>query len=646
MNLVFFLRITLKFFLSFLLIVNVLEVHSETFLKLKNADAAGDSIRIMPLGNSITFGNNDELNTPDDVGRMASYRQKLWQLLTDNGYPVDFVGNEHTGDDITSEFDGDNAGFSGIDKGQLLDLLQTGINPKTNKKVSEGPYLDFYRPSIILLHIGTNAPTPSTTEIAGMLDEVDDYEARTGINAVVILAQIIKRLPAEEGDVRPGNVEKFNDALAELAAERKANGDSIILVDMENGAGINYIIGEDMTDELHPNPSGFEKMAALWFDAITTITGDKPAAPSELTAEVVSESSVRLSWKDNSNDEINMILERSALPDADFSPIADLPPNTVAYQDEQLQPGQTVYYRIKVTNNLFESAYSNPVSATTFNNQPAAPTDLQANAVSSTAIEINWIDNADNENQFVLESSATSGEGFIELAVLDADVIQFTHEGLAPSQTVYYRVKATNGEMASAYSNEDSATTFKKEMAPPSELQANALSETAIEIGWKDNTDDENGFILESSFTSGEGFSELAEMAADVVQFTHEGLSPDQTIYYRVKAINGVTASEYSNEGSATTLITGIEEDDFSKSLNVFPNPAHAFLHLVIDNEKMGKFDVRIINVVGGELKHYTVEKSERQLRTRFDLQGLRQGMYLVEITHATFRHTRLLSVQ
>ena len=47
------------------------------------------------------------------------------------------------------------------------------------------------------------------------------------------------------------------------------DGDDIVIVDMEDGAGFNYAV--DMYDILHPNESGYEKMAILWFTTLQTI---------------------------------------------------------------------------------------------------------------------------------------------------------------------------------------------------------------------------------------------------------------------------------------------------------------------------------------------------------------------------------------
>ena len=50
-----------------------------------------DTVRIMPLGDSITYDNYSGDTRPSSI--RTSYRSHLWWELQDNGYNVDFVGS-------------------------------------------------------------------------------------------------------------------------------------------------------------------------------------------------------------------------------------------------------------------------------------------------------------------------------------------------------------------------------------------------------------------------------------------------------------------------------------------------------------------------------------------------------------------------
>ncbi|MBY0503203.1 MAG: metallophosphoesterase [Bryobacteraceae bacterium] len=89
---------------------------------------------------------------------------------------------------------------------------------------------------------------------------------------------------------------------------------------------------------------------------------------------------------------------------------------------------------------------------------PAAPTNLTANAVSSTEISLNWIDNAGNETGFRLERSANSG-AFSLLATLSANTVAYRDLALTPATRYAYRLVAFNAAASSPYSNAATATT-------------------------------------------------------------------------------------------------------------------------------------------------------------------------------------------
>jgi lysophospholipase L1-like esterase len=225
-------------------------------------------IKVMPLGDSITYDNRITETRP--VGQRTAYRQPLYLYLKDDGYDVDFVGSQIAGQDAAPSFDPDNEGHPGWQADG--DPGGENIAPKIYNWLSDHPA------DIILLHIGTNDisggqdPAGVASEIAQILDEIDRYETDKGVKVWVILARIISRT-----DSMASATTTFNNQIQPMVDARK--GDNIIVVDMEHNAGLIYMIdqsspyyGGDMYDRLHPNVSGYEKMAALWLaDGLLTI---------------------------------------------------------------------------------------------------------------------------------------------------------------------------------------------------------------------------------------------------------------------------------------------------------------------------------------------------------------------------------------
>lgn len=88
----------------------------------------------------------------------------------------------------------------------------------------------------------------------------------------------------------------------------------------------------------------------------------------------------------------------------------------------------------------------------------------------------------------------------------------------------------------------------------PSELAAEAQSNTEIVVTWNDNSNNETGFVLEWSTTSGSGYTTI-NIATDVVSYEHSGLSPGTVYYYRIKAVRNTAESSYSAEASTITTL-------------------------------------------------------------------------------------------
>jgi len=204
-------------------------------------------VNIVPLGDSITFG--DSYNPPPDSLK-HSYRNYLWYKMKD--YDVNYVGSKKTGWDVVPHFDPDNEGYPGWTS---FDIANITYNIMVTQK-----------PDIVLLHIGSNdmwisgnADNPSMNGVDAILNDIDDYERDTHRHVKVILARIIDRT------YHPAFTNIFNQKLQELANRRRAQGDDIVVVDMQHWAGLN---GGDYQDPTHPNSNGYKKMAKVWFDAL------------------------------------------------------------------------------------------------------------------------------------------------------------------------------------------------------------------------------------------------------------------------------------------------------------------------------------------------------------------------------------------
>ena len=201
-------------------------------------------IKIMPLGDSITFG------TPDRS--YGGYRHMLGTLLANDGYIIDFVGSRQSGNGVIP--DPDNEGHTGWTIAQI----KSGIDANG--------WLETYQPDIILLHIGTNdisrgnaAAAPGS--LSALLGDILVRLPKTH----VIVAQIIPFLwGPDQGH------QSYNAAIPGIVASK---GPRVSMVDMRN-----ILFRGDYADELHPNATGYDKMARAWEAAIRTVVSREEAA--------------------------------------------------------------------------------------------------------------------------------------------------------------------------------------------------------------------------------------------------------------------------------------------------------------------------------------------------------------------------------
>lgn len=202
------------------------------------------SVKIMPLGDSITFGTHDP--------SYGGYRHLLWTLLINDGYKIGFVGSRNGGSASTPQ--SSNEGHPGW----TIRQLKNGID-------SDG-WLETYKPDIILLHIGTNDirqgnAVSAPGNLSALLDDILARLPRTHI----IVAQIIPfRRGPELGH------QSYNAAIPGIVASK---GPRVSMVDMQN-----ILSKSDYAEGLHPNTDGYDKMARAWEPAIKAVLSSSTPA--------------------------------------------------------------------------------------------------------------------------------------------------------------------------------------------------------------------------------------------------------------------------------------------------------------------------------------------------------------------------------
>lgn len=282
-----------------------------------------------------------------------------------------------------------------------------------------------------------------------------------------------------------------------------------------------------------------------------------PAAPSDLEAIPSSQVSIDLRWVDNSLDEVGFVVEMSRSPEAGFAPRDSVRADVTNARISGLNTQTTYYFRVYAYNDSGNSPYSNVASATTPAGPPLPPSDLSGTAPTYRAVILTWRDNSDNEESFHLERKLSTATIWSSLVELPANTTSYNDSNIVPGASYNYRVFARNGMGSSPYSNEIRVVIPSGSPNPPSQLDAVAVHHRLVNLTWQDNSDDELGFTIQRRLVGIATWNTIAEVGANITNYSDEGVSPLTSYGYRVQAFNRVgerlLRSEWSNEDTVTT---------------------------------------------------------------------------------------------
>ncbi|MFJ8696062.1 GDSL-type esterase/lipase family protein, partial [Streptomyces roseolilacinus] len=201
----------------------------------RGVGASHVGLRIMPLGDSITYG------TGSSNG--AGYRAPLYVHLNRQDVSVQYVGSQRSGPALSPIAHEGHPGWLINDIAGIADSALTT-----------------YRPNVVLLHIGTNDmsnnvdPGGAPARLGSLIDRI----LRAAPGVTLLVSTIV---PASF----PGTAERiaaYNAAIPGVVESRRAAGKRVRLVDMD------AVTTADLADGLHPDDRGYQKMAGAFYDAL------------------------------------------------------------------------------------------------------------------------------------------------------------------------------------------------------------------------------------------------------------------------------------------------------------------------------------------------------------------------------------------
>ena len=238
---------------------------------------AGPALRIMPLGDSITYGSGSTAT--------AGYRGPLWTALKNAGYTVDYVGTQTGNQPAGLEgFDPDHEGYPG---------WRVSHATKGLLEQMDDVFATVRDPHVILLLIGTNDTGDGQVHMRNLMS---DYEKLVDkiCTAQPDARLVVSTITWRGDDATRDNLNQtcFNGRIGDFVRAQQEKGRHVSLVDMRAalGSDLRYFENNDLatvTDKLHPNAAGYARMAEIWYDEIVRLFPDPAQVPSENALAVV-----------------------------------------------------------------------------------------------------------------------------------------------------------------------------------------------------------------------------------------------------------------------------------------------------------------------------------------------------------------------
>ncbi len=267
---------------------------------------------------------------------------------------------------------------------------------------------------------------------------------------------------------------------------------------------------------------------------------------SNITALVHNINVVTLNWNDYLTNEINYYLERS-VDGGIFYTVSYTSANLTTFTDSSVQPGHIYTYRVKVMDSTYTTyVYADEISIRT--DEVAKPDSLTPTTISSNQIDLKWTYPEGKISNTIIERRTEGSTSWSEVARVPAGQNTYSDKAIAAGLKYYYKVRSysTDYIKSGAYPDEYDGSSAVSMLPRPSNLTGFALSGYKIQLKWQD-VSFETAYIIERRASNEGAFTEIAVVPQNTTSYI-DNIAHENSIYsYRIKALTGVTSSEYSD---------------------------------------------------------------------------------------------------
>lgn len=267
---------------------------------------------------------------------------------------------------------------------------------------------------------------------------------------------------------------------------------------------------------------------------------------------------IKLTWEYIKGTPLATIIERKADGDSTWLQIGGTTGSTSYFEDSNIIEGKSYTYRIRSI--LGADCYSRYAEASVVQTTLSKPQDINVSLMYS---------NSDNTRYSLIELDYTWSQ-YVNIVVERKE----NNGNFVPIKTLYnnetlyldtvnmgstytYRIKAVGRYTGFVSPYSDEVTIIVIDIKAPTGTSALATSNTTVELGWQDNSNNESGYEIWRNNGAGTAWSKYAVVPANTRSFTDTNLSPASTYSYKVRAFSALANvhSYFSPEITVKTLV-------------------------------------------------------------------------------------------
>jgi parallel beta-helix repeat protein len=303
-----------------------------------------------------------------------------------------------------------------------------------------------------------------------------------------------------------------------------------------------------------------------WSEVVKVTVDYLPRIPQNFKVSVYpTGNALNLSWDLNLEDTTNYEVNYKTMTDPDWKLLENVLHPSHKYNQSGLVNGERYYYWIRSMDARGQwSAFSDIINAVPMDSiPPAAPTGLEATAISDHEVLLTWEANTDDDlaGYILFMNNTNSGptDKFHIIDTLSDQKTSYTVSGLMEQVTYHFKLKAFDEvPNNSSFSAVASATPpDETHPRPPTGLVISNATNNSLTISWTANTEsDVVGYIIFSSKSLSGSYENITQDLIKETQYIDTGLEEATIYYYKVSAVDDVgQESLISDAAFGITLI-------------------------------------------------------------------------------------------